>query len=99
MDSPVDKLKITELPDRYGPVAFLFERPQKSVFQNHHKQVTRTAANLLALLFNSLIARNIERDLAQRFILQSLMALFAQDIGLLEKYFFKRLLDECNTPP
>jgi type II restriction/modification system DNA methylase subunit YeeA len=26
------------------------------------------------------------------------MALFAEDIGLLEKYFFTRLLDECKTP-
>jgi hypothetical protein len=26
------------------------------------------------------------------------MALFAEDIGLLEKYFFTPLLDECQSP-
>lgn len=27
-----------------------------------------------------------------------LMAFFAEDIGLLEKYLVKRLLDECKSP-
>lgn len=98
MDSPVDKLDISDLPERYGPLAFLFKVPQKPVFQLDHEQVTREAANLLALLFNSLIKRGVDRGLSQRFILQSLMALFAQDIGLLEKYFFTQLLDDCKTP-
>jgi MmeI, DNA-methyltransferase domain/MmeI, N-terminal domain/MmeI, helicase spacer domain/MmeI, target recognition domain len=98
MDSPVDRLSLTDLPDRHGPLAFLFRVPKKPVFQNDHEQVTRAAADLLALLFNRLVDRDIERSLAQRFILQSLMALFAEDIGLLEQYFFARLLDDCKTP-
>lgn len=98
MDSPVDKLKREELPARPGPLAFMFAKPQKPVFGNHHEAVTRAAADLLALLFNRLIARNVDRTLAQRFILQALMALFAEDIGLLPKYFFTRLLDECESP-
>lgn len=97
MDSPVDRLTLTELPERHGPLAFLFKVPKKPVFQNDHEQVTRAAADLLALLFNSLVERGVDRDLAQRFILQSLMALFAEDIGLLEQYFFTRLLDDCKT--
>jgi hypothetical protein len=36
------------------------------------------------------MTRGIERPLAQRFILQTLMALFAEDIGLLEKYSLTR---------
>lgn len=98
MDSPVDKLKREELPARPGPLAFMFAKPQKPVFGNHHEAVTRAAADLLALLFNRLIARGVDRTLAQRFILQTLMALFAEDIGLLPKYFYTRLLDECKTP-
>ncbi len=98
MDSPVDCLSLADLPERYGSLAFMFPVPQKPVFQNHHEQVTRAAADLLALLFNSLVGRGVDRNLAQRFILQSLMTLFAQDIGLLEKYFFVQLLDDCKTP-
>lgn len=97
MDSPVDRLTLNELPERHGPLAFLFKVPKKPVFQNDHEQVTRAAADLLALLFNSLVERGVDRGLAQRFILQSLMALFAEDIGLLEQYFFTRLLDDCKT--
>ena len=98
MDSPVDQLKLTELPQRWGPLAFLFAKPETPVFQFNHEQVTRAAADLLATLYNHLTARGIEPALAQRFVLQCLMCLFAEDIGLLDKYFFARLLDDCVTP-
>jgi len=98
MDSPVDMVALADLPERYGPLAFLFPEDVKPVFGNDQEQVTRDAADLLVGLFRSLIARSVERELAQRFTLQALMALFAEDIGLLEKYFFARLLDDCTTP-
>ena len=44
MDSPVDRLKIEDLPRRYGPLAFLFPTPEKPVFGNDHEAVTRDAA-------------------------------------------------------
>lgn len=98
MDSPVDQLKLEDLPTRYGPLTFLFSDPQKPVFGNDQEKVTREAADKIASCFNLLISRGVERGLAQRFILQSLMALFSEDIGLLEKYFFTRLLNDCGTP-
>jgi type II restriction/modification system DNA methylase subunit YeeA len=98
MDTPVDKLRLVDLPDHHGPLAFLFPGDEKPVFGNHQESVTREAANHLAACFNSLVERGVNRTLAQRFTLQTLMALFAEDIGLLEKYFFTRLLDECKTP-
>ncbi len=98
MDSPVDRLKVEELPRRYGPLAFLFPTPEKPVFKNDHEAVTRAAADRLATCFNKLVVRGVDRVLAQRFILQSLVALFAEDIGLLDQYMFARLLDECDEP-
>jgi SAM-dependent methyltransferase len=98
MDSPVDKVRLSELPERFGPLAFLFAEPSTPVFGNHQESVTRQAADQLVLLFRSLIKRAVDRDLAQRFTLQSLMALFAEDIGLLERYFFAKLLEDCTTP-
>ena len=98
MDAPVDRLKLAELPHRWGPLAFLFARPETPVFQFDHEQVTRAAADLLATLYNRLAGRGVAPALAQRFVLQCLMCLFAEDIGLLDKYFFARLLDECATP-
>ncbi|MCF8150940.1 MAG: N-6 DNA methylase, partial [Sulfuritalea sp.] len=98
MDAPVDTVQLADLPQRWGPLAFLGAVPSAPTFGNNHEEVTRQAADLLAEVFNCLEVRGIERDTAQRFTLQALMCLFAEDIGLLEKYFFARLLDECTTP-
>jgi hypothetical protein len=98
MDSPVDRLKIKELPRCHGPLAFLFPTPEKPVFGNDHEAVTRDAADRLATCFNKLVTRRVDRELAQRFILQSLVALFCEDLGLLERYLFTRLLNECDEP-
>ena len=98
MDMPVHKLPLIDLPEHHGPLAFLFPGDEKPVFGNHQESVTREAANHLASCFNSLVSRGVERYIAQRFTLQTLMALFAEDIGLLERYLFTRLLDECKTP-
>lgn len=78
MDSPVDRLRLADLPDRYGPLAFLFPTPEKPVFGNDHEAVTREAADRLAVCFNKLIVRGIERPLAQRFVLQMLVAALAR---------------------
>ncbi|MDP2825142.1 MAG: N-6 DNA methylase [Sulfuritalea sp.] len=97
MDAPVDTVRLADLPQRWGPLAFLGAVPSAPTFGNRHEEVTRQAADLLAEVFNCLVVRGIDRDTAQRFALQALMCLFAEDIGLLEKYFFARLLDECKT--
>jgi len=83
-------LKIEELPQRAGPLAFLCRKPEKPVFGNDLEAVTRDAADRLATCFNKLVTRRVERSLAQRFILQSLVALFSEDIGLLDQYTFTR---------
>ncbi len=99
LDEPMDRLTIEELPDRYGPLAFLFPTEEKPVFKNNQEEVTRDAASRLAALFNKLERRkDVDRETAQRFVLQCLIALFAEDIGLLEEYTFTRILDECDTP-
>jgi hypothetical protein len=98
LDVPVDTIKLTALPTKYGPLNFMFPGDVKPVFGNHQETVTRQAADRLAECFNLLIKRGVERPLAQRFTLQMLMALFAEDIGLLENYCVTRLLEECKTP-
>lgn len=97
MDEPVDRLPLVELPARFGPIAFLFPSHDRPVFGNDQEEVTRKAADLLAVCFNKLINRKVPRDIAQRFTLQMLVALFAEDIGLLEKYFVTRLLEDCKS--
>jgi SAM-dependent methyltransferase len=98
MDTPLDKVKLTDLPEKWGPLAFLFIVKQEPVFGNDQQAVTRVAADLLAQCFKSVVARGVDRTLAQRFTLQMLTALFAEDIGLLERYFVTRLLEDCEKP-
>ncbi|HVR80791.1 MAG TPA: type IIL restriction-modification enzyme MmeI, partial [Luteimonas sp.] len=98
LDEPKEKLPLAELPQRWGALSFLLPEPAEPVFNNDQEAVTREAADLLATCFRSLILRGVDRGLAQRFALQCLVALFAEDIDLLERYFFARLLDECTTP-
>jgi hypothetical protein len=74
MDAPVDQLPLAELPDRWGPLQFLFPSHDRPVFGNDHEAVTRAAADRLVSCFNRLLARKVPRDLAQRFVLQMLVA-------------------------
>ena len=98
MDAPVDTVPLADLAERSGPLAFLFKTPRTPVFGNDHEAVTRDAADRLALCFNKLTVRGVDRALAQRFILQMLVALFAEDIGLLAPNLVDRLLDQCDEP-
>lgn len=97
IDSPLDRVKVADLPKRWGPLAFLFPGGEKPKFGNDQVAVTRKAADHLAECFNKIVVRGVDRGLAQRFVLQMLVALFAEDIGLLDRYFVARLLDDCKT--
>jgi hypothetical protein len=96
MDTPVDQVPLADLPTRYGPLNFLFAVPGKPIFGNDHEAVTRLAADALATCFNKLVRRKVDREEAQRFILQMLVALFSEDIDLLPKYLIAGLLDDCK---
>ena len=98
MDSPVGRVALVDLPEHFGPLAFLFPGQPKPVFDNDHVAVTRVAAANLSKCFNKLVKRGVERSIAQRFTLQMLVALFAEDIDLLDRYLVSRLLDDCDAP-
>ena len=95
---PVDKVTLDTLPGRYNTLAFLYPTGEDPVFGDDHETVTREAADHLAAVFKSLTERGIEQPTAQRFVLQMLVALFAEDIELLDHNFVYRLLEECDTP-
>lgn len=96
---PVDMLRIEELSEtgRAQALSFLLPVPITPVFQNNKVQVTREAADRLADVFLSLTERKIPRDTAQRFVLQCMIALFSEDIGLLPSGAFTRVLEEAQA--
>lgn len=97
LDEPVDRISIDDLPARSEALGFLFPTEERPIFGNDLVAVTRDAAANVAALFLSLSDRSIERHVGQRFALQSVMAMFAEDIGLLpSKSFTKALTDAKN---
>jgi hypothetical protein len=58
MDAPVDRVKVTELATRWGPLGFLLPKPETPVFGSDQVAVTRKAADQLADCFNKLVAKN-----------------------------------------
>ena len=57
--------------------------------------MTREATAKVAKVFHTLIDRGESREIAQRFILQSVVAMFAEDFHLLPNGFFTQLLHDC----
>lgn len=101
IDTAVDVLSLSELPERWGPLAFLFPGSPKPNFENDRVAVTQQAADCLATCFRELVhpsrKTRVDQPTAQRFVLQMLVALFSEDIGLLEKHFVTNLLADCHS--
>src|SRR5699024_10355592 len=94
-DEPVDKLTIDELPERFTSLSFLFEDYQKPQFRTNLVDVTKEAADKVAMIYNQLVEDGEEPKRAQRFMLQCVVAMFAEDFNLLPNGFFTGLLKEC----
>ncbi len=97
---PQDKIALADLPNRYGPLNFLWPTNERPLFRIDRDKVTREAADLLAGVYRKVKQRKgVTPELAQRFVLQVLVCLFSEDIGLLPKHFFTQLLEDCIDPP
>jgi hypothetical protein len=96
-DEPLDRINIKDLPDRYTAFNFMFPKAETPVFQNNLEEATRESADLVAKVFNSLIERGEDRDQAQRFILQCIFTMFAEDYQLLPKDIFTQILLDCKN--
>ncbi len=103
VDAPMGKIALESLPESWGPLAFLFPQPQTPVFSAEFNlvELPRDAAVKLGQVFHSLTksgrsAGQVSREHAQQFVLQCMVAMFAEDIGLLPRYMFTRLLDEAE---
>ncbi len=98
---PVDKIPLSELANRWSSLTFLLPQPRPPVFDNNRVQVTRKAAAQMAGVFRTLVEeRQVSRPRAQRFILQLLVALVSEDLGLLPELMVTRALgDALKDPP
>ncbi|THA47208.1 DNA methyltransferase [Streptomyces sp. A1136] len=97
LDEPVDRVDLNDLPQRSDALAFMLPYEQKPIFQNDLVAVTRDAATDVARVFKQIHSRGVPRIKAQLFTLQSVMAMFAEDIGLLPSHFFSRALEDSSS--
>ena len=95
LDEPVDRVALDDLSRRWEALAFLLPREEKPKFGNDLVAVTRGTASMVSAIFNQLIQRGVDRDAAQRFILQAVMAMFAEDIGLLPRHSFSEAVSDA----
>ncbi|MDX2139671.1 MAG: DNA methyltransferase [Chloroflexota bacterium] len=99
-NAPSAKVRIEQLPQQYGALAFLLPEPQAPIFSREFDlvELTDQAARSLSGVYISLTDKRhdrLETDVAQHFILQCMIALFAEDIGLLPRYTFTRVIEDC----
>jgi len=95
IDDPVDIVAIGDLPLRYTALNFLFPDDPQPIFGNDLEAVSRDAADKVSRLFKVLVERDIDRARAQRFTLQMVVGMFAEDIGLLPSGIVYSLAHDC----
>ena len=99
INDPIHKLDTKNLPNEWGSLAFLFPKPEEPVFNNNNVEVTKQAAEIIGSLFVSLTKRKVDPLRAQRFVLQLVVALFAEDVDLIPKYTLNKILKEAVANP
>jgi SAM-dependent methyltransferase len=95
LEEPVDVVRLDELPDRFTSFNFMFPDERQPLFGNDRVAVTREAADKVATTFNLLVKRGEPRERAQRFVLQTVVALFSEDVSLLPRGFVTQLIEDC----
>ncbi len=95
LDTPVDVIPLEQLPERAGAFAFMELGEKTPVFRNNQLVVTERAARRMGELLLELEKRKIEKLTAQRFILQCVLAMFAEDRQLLPRDMFISCVQDC----
>jgi type II restriction/modification system DNA methylase subunit YeeA len=95
LDTPIDQISLEQLPERAGAFAFMELGNKTPVFKNNQVEVTERAARRMGELLLELENRGIEKLTAQRFILQCVLAMFAEDRQLLPRDMFISCVQDC----
>jgi hypothetical protein len=95
VEEPMEKVSLEGLQRHFESLSFLKPDEEEPIFSGNRVEVTQAAADLVASIFNSMCGRKIDREQAQRFVLQCVVAKFSEDIDLLPNHLFTRILKEC----
>ena len=94
-NAPRAVFALEELPDRYDALLFLQAESSEPVFSEHRRALTTEAAQHVAALYTSMAERAAAPvDEIQRFTMQLVWCLFAEDLGMLDGYPLQKTVEE-----
>jgi SAM-dependent methyltransferase len=103
VDEPVDRILLSQLPERAGALTFMQVGGMRPVFKNNQVEVTERSARRMGELYQAVYARgqrsgfkDFTEEQLQRFLLQCVLAMFAEDRELLPKDLFVSLIRDCK---
>ena len=92
----VDEITIQELPDRLSAFNFMLMEPKEPIFQHNVEAISSEAARKAGRIFKRLIFdRKEDGTVVRTFLLQCVLASFAEDFGLLPSDIFTELIRDC----
>ena len=95
---PRVSFNLTEIPEHLD--ALLFLTGGQPVFVGDQTEVTREAVELVTEVYRRLRERKAsDLDVLRSFVLQSVWAMFAEDLAMLPSHLFTRVLDELLANP
>lgn len=98
--SPVADFTLDELPDKYERLLFLSGIGARVTFVDHHRTLTTAATQVISSLYHSLADRGAAPvDELQRFVLQTVWCLFAEDLGMLDGYPLQSIVEQLQRDP
>ncbi len=93
----VDEITIDEFVERASAFNFMLPEDKEPIFHNNIEAISQDAARTIGEIFKHLIfEKGEEREVAQRFLLQCVLALFSEDFGLLPPFIFSELIRDCQ---
>ena len=99
VDEPVDMIQLQQLPERASAFGFMGLSEKSSIFQNNQIEVTKETARKMGELCEILKQRGEKEGFsilaAQRLVLQCVLAMFAEDRGLLPTDMFISCIQDC----
>ncbi|MCG9886171.1 MAG: N-6 DNA methylase [Cyanobacteria bacterium] len=101
IDEPVDRIGLAQLGQRASAFTFMVPGDARPVFNNNQQEITILAARRMGEFYGDLVKRlgrkfnDIEPLQVQRFVLQCVLAMFAEDRGLLPNDIFTQCVIDC----
>ena len=99
IDTPLDKIRLIDLAERLEAFRFMEFTLEPPQFRNNQVEITQIVAKRMGALYTLLKVRSKKSGftelIAQKFTLQCVMAMFAEDTKLLKDSLFSTCLEEC----